>query len=137
MGRGGQQIRQNLASIGVCVRPDIIQHLIIYLAWISVPSAFCQTIPSSNPSSTATSQASRAVPTQVTPPPEPLPKRIFGIIPNYRSHSSLKDSIPLTPRQKFRLAARDSFDPGTFLLAGAFAGIGQASNSTPSYGQGM
>jgi hypothetical protein len=49
----------------------------------------------------------------------------------------LKDSKPLTAGEKFKLAARDSFDPGTFLLAGAFAGIGQASNSTPSYGQGM
>lgn len=110
--------------------------LAIYLAWMSVPS-LCQTIPSPNPASAATGQASRAAPSQVTPPPEPLPKRIFGIIPNYRSHPSLKDSKPLTAGEKFKLAARDSFDPGTFLLAGAFAGIGQASNSTPSYGQGM
>jgi hypothetical protein len=66
-----------------------------------------------------------------------LPRRIFGIIPNYRSHPSLKDSKPLTAAEKFKLAARDSFDPGTFLLTGALAGIGQASNSTPSYGQGM
>jgi hypothetical protein len=121
----------------VCVRQHTIQRLAIYLAWISVPS-FCQTIPSRNPTSpTAAGQASRATPAQVTPSPQPLPKRIFGIIPNYRSHPSLKDSKPLTGGQKFRLAARDSWDPGTFLLAGAFAGIGQASNSTPSYGQGM
>jgi hypothetical protein len=99
--------------------------------------SFCQTIPSSNSTSAATGQASRATPAQVTPSLEPLPKRIFGIIPNYRSHPSLKDSKPLSAGQKFKLAARDSFDPGTFLLSGAFAGIGQASNSTPSYGQGM
>jgi hypothetical protein len=66
-----------------------------------------------------------------------LPRRLFGIIPNYRSHPSFKDSKPLTTGEKFRLAARDSFDPGTFVLAGAIAGISQASNSTPSYGQGM
>jgi hypothetical protein len=77
------------------------------------------------------------MPAPVTPAPVQLPRRIFGIIPNYRSHPSLKDSKPLTAGEKFKLAARDSFDPGTFLLAGAFAGIGQASNSTPSYGQGM
>ena len=130
------QTRKNLASIDICVRQHTIQRLAICLAWLSVPS-FCQTLPSSNPTSAATGQASRATPAQVTPAPEPLPKRIFGIIPNYRSNPSLKDSKPLTAGQKFRLAARDSFDPGTFLLAGAFAGIAQASNSTPSYGQGM
>ena len=128
-----RQIRNNLADIDVCVRQHTIQRLAICLAWISVPS-FCQT---SNPIPAPAGQASRAAPAQVAPAPEPLPKRIFGIIPNYRSHPSLKDSKPLSAGQKFQLAARDSFDPGTFLLAGGFAGIGQASNSTPSYGQGM
>jgi hypothetical protein len=69
-------------------------------------------------------------------PPEELPKRIFGVIPNYRSHPSLHEAKPLTSRQKFKLAVRDSFDPGTFLLAGASAGIGLASNASPSYGHG-
>jgi hypothetical protein len=77
-------------------------------------------------------------PGPVTPSqPEELPKHLFGIIPNYRSHASLKDSKPLTTGEKFMLATRDSFYPGTFLLAGAAAGIAQASNSSPSYGQGM
>jgi hypothetical protein len=66
-----------------------------------------------------------------------MPKRIFGIIPNYRSHPSLKEAKTLTSGGKFQIGARDSFDPGTFLLTGIFAGIGQLSNSTPSYGQGM
>jgi hypothetical protein len=66
-----------------------------------------------------------------------MPKRIFGIIPNYRSHPSLKESKQLTPGEKFKIAVRDSFDPGTFLLTGVFAGFGQWTNSTPSYGQGM
>lgn len=125
------------SRIDVCVRQHTIQRLVICLVWISVP-LFCQTIPSSNPTTpAATGQASRAAPAQVAPLPEPLPRRIFGIIPNYKSHPSLKDSQPLSAGQKFKLAARDSFDPGTFLLAAAFAGLGQASNSTPSYGQGM
>jgi hypothetical protein len=124
--------------------PSVHQHavrrLAIYLAWMAVPSVFCQTIPSSNQSSPTTGEASRAIPAQATPPPPPqeqLPRRIFGLIPNYRSHPSLKNSKPLTAGQKFKLAARDSFDPGTFLLAGMFAGIDQATRATPSYGQGM
>src|SRR5262245_14755894 len=110
--------------------------LAIYFALICVPSAFCQTLPTPGQSSPTTGQASRAAEVQPVPT-EQLPRRIFGIIPNYRSHPSLKEAKPLTAGGKFRIAAKDSFDPGTFLLAGALAGIGQASNSTPSYGQGM
>ena len=109
----------------------------ICLSWMFVSSVFCQTIPSSNQSSPTTGQASRAIPAQSAPSQEQLPRRIFGIIPNYRSHPGLKDSKPLPPGEKFKIAARDSFDPGTFLLVGAFAGIGQASDSNRSYGQGM
>jgi hypothetical protein len=94
---------------------------------VCISAAFGQTAPG---------QANRAAEVQPAVQEE-LPRRIFGIIPNYRSHPSLKDAKPLTSGQKFKIAARDSFDPGTFLLAGVFAGFGQATNSTPSYGQGM
>jgi len=97
----------------------------IFLVWVS--AAFGQTAPG---------QANRAAPVQPAAQEE-LPRRIFGIIPNYRSYPSLKDAKPLTSGEKFKLAARDSFDPGTFLLAGVFAGVNQATNATPSYGQGM
>ena len=109
---------------------------VICLAWISIPAVVCQTTPSPNQTAPTTGQASRTTPgpAQVT---EPVPRRIFWIIPNYRSHASLQESKKLTSGEKFQIAARDSFDPGTFLLTGFFAGIGQWSNSTPSYGQGM
>ena len=62
-------------------------------------------------------------------------QRIFGAIPNfyvvYDSHPA-----PLTPKQKFDLAWKSSIDPFTFLIAGAFAGIEQAANTFPGYGQG-
>ena len=111
--------------------------LSVFLALVLTPVVFCQTAQLPNQSSPATGQASRAIPAQpVQSEPQP-PKRIFWIIPNYRTSSSLKESKPLTSGQKFRLAARDSFDPGTFVLSGIFAGISQWSNSSPSYGQGM
>jgi hypothetical protein len=68
------------------------------------------------------------------PPPED--KRIFGIIPNYRTSPSLVDYKPLAPRQKFMIATQDSFDRGTVILAAAFAGEGQLTNANPSFGQG-
>jgi hypothetical protein len=108
----------------------------IFLAWIFVPHLFGQVIPAPAQGSKTAGQANRTIPAQSTASQE-LPKRIFWIIPNYRSHPNFSEAKPLSTGAKFRLAARDSFDPGTFLLAGAIAGIGQASNSTRSYGQGM
>jgi hypothetical protein len=69
-------------------------------------------------------------------PPEVEQKRIFGIIPNYRTSPSLQEYKPLTPRQKFKLASQDAFDRGTFLLAAAFAGEAQLTNANRSFGQG-
>jgi hypothetical protein len=69
--------------------------------------------------------------------PDPTPKRIFGIIPNYRTSPSLVNYQPLTPRQKFKIATQDAFDRGTFVLAALFAGQGQLTNSSPSFGQGV
>jgi hypothetical protein len=63
-------------------------------------------------------------------------KRILWIIPNYRTAPTLANYKPLTTGGKFKLAAKDSFDPGTFLLAGAMAGISQAGNDQPSFGHG-
>ena len=69
-------------------------------------------------------------------PPQPEDKRIFGIIPNYRTSPSLTDYKPLTPQKKFMIATQDSFDRGTVVLAAAFAGEGQLTNANQSFGQG-
>lgn len=63
-------------------------------------------------------------------------KRIFGIVPNYRTSPSLHPYAPISPKEKFRIASEDSFDRGTFVLAAAFAGESQLSNSNRSFGQG-
>lgn len=63
--------------------------------------------------------------------------RIFWIIPNYRTIDETAVVPPLTPRGKFALFWNDTTDWGAFVEAGALAGIGQASNSNSSFGQGM
>jgi hypothetical protein len=68
--------------------------------------------------------------------PKPESKRIFWIIPNYRTSPSLVDFEPLSAGEKFKIASEDAFDPGTFALAGIFAGEGQLNNSNKSFGQG-
>jgi hypothetical protein len=63
--------------------------------------------------------------------------RIFGIIPNYRTSPTLTNYAPLSPATKFHLAAEDSFDRGTFILAGLFAAQSQWTQAAPSFGHGV
>jgi len=62
--------------------------------------------------------------------------RIFWTMPNFLTVEDA-DRIPaLSSGQKFKVVARGVFDPFEFVLVGFVAGLGQASNSNPSYGQG-
>lgn len=61
---------------------------------------------------------------------------LLWIIPNYRTSPSLTDYRPIAVREKFKLAAQDSWDRGTVALAALFAVQAQVSNSNRSFGQG-
>jgi hypothetical protein len=63
--------------------------------------------------------------------------RILWTLPNFLTVENAGSIPPLTPGQKFKVVARGVFDPFEFVLIGFVAGINQASNSNPSYGQGM
>jgi hypothetical protein len=74
-------------------------------------------------------------PNQATPN-QPEAKRLFWIVPNYRTAPTIKEFERISPKQKFKIASEDAFDRGTFALAALFAGEGQLSNSNRSFGQG-
>lgn len=63
-------------------------------------------------------------------------KRLFGIVPNYRTSPTLANFEPLAPKDKFKLAAEDAFDRGTVVLAAAFAGESQLTRANPAFGEG-
>jgi hypothetical protein len=63
-------------------------------------------------------------------------KRIFWIIPNFRTAPMPVPYVPLTTGQKFKIASNDAWDIGTVALAGIFAAQGQWTNSNPSFEQG-
>jgi len=67
------------------------------------------------------------------PPPD---KRILGVLPNYRTANASAVYTPITAKQKFTIASKDSFDYPLIALGAAIAGIGQWANSDPSFGQG-
>jgi hypothetical protein len=62
-------------------------------------------------------------------------QRFFGIVPNFYV-SYVPDAAPLTSKQKFSLAAHDTFDWTSFLGVSVGAGIQQALNAHSGYGQG-
>jgi len=65
------------------------------------------------------------------------PKRIFGIIPNYRTFPTLDDYQPIPAKEKWSVATQDAFDRGTFVLGALFAAQGQLAESNPSFGHGF
>lgn len=64
-------------------------------------------------------------------------KRVFGVLPNYRTAELSAESHPLTSKQKFRIAIKDSFDYPLVILAGIDAGLYQLDNNHPEFGQGL
>jgi len=69
--------------------------------------------------------------------PQPEDKRIFWIIPNYRTSPSLNPYKPLSSKEKFKIGTEDSFDRGTAALAVLFAGESLLTNGNPTFGQGV
>ncbi len=63
-------------------------------------------------------------------------KRIFGVLPNYRTAEKTAEVEPLTPRQKLRIATKDSFDYPLMILSAGYAGLYQLENNHPEFGQG-
>jgi hypothetical protein len=63
-------------------------------------------------------------------------KRIPWIFPNYRTVNANTQLPPLSLKDKFWLATRDSFDYSSFVSAGMTAGVSQANKSYPEFGQG-
>jgi hypothetical protein len=69
--------------------------------------------------------------------PESQPAgRGFGALSNYTVSRDLTNVKPMSSGEKWKLGTFEAFGPASFLLAGATAGIGQADNKFPTWGQG-
>jgi hypothetical protein len=62
--------------------------------------------------------------------------RLFYTLPNFLTIQNARALPPLTTEQKFKVVARGSFDYVEYFWYGALAGISQAENSEPGFGQG-
>src|SRR5215469_11384097 len=66
----------------------------------------------------------------------PSEGRVLGIIPDNKIVPQASVIQPLTTREKFNLAFKDSIDPFTFASAGFYAGISQLHHDDAGYGLG-
>ncbi len=64
-----------------------------------------------------------------------MKQRVLGVIPNFYV-TYVPDAAPLTPKQKYHLAARLNIDPAYIVTAAGVAGVQQARNEFSGYGQG-
>jgi hypothetical protein len=62
--------------------------------------------------------------------------RLGFVLPNFLTIENAGKTPPLTAKQKFGVVARSSFDYAQYPWYGLLAGISQAENSEPGYGQG-
>jgi hypothetical protein len=74
---------------------------------------------------------------QATNQPRTEDQRILGIFTNHRTAEESAALPPLKPRGKLAIAWQDTTDRAIFLQSAFIAGIGQATNGNPSFGQGV
>ena len=81
--------------------------------------------------------AAQQAPAEQQAPAASIDKRIFGVLPNYRTADGSVPFVPLTTKQKFYIAGKDTFDYPVYFLSAAFAGLYQLDDENPSFGQGV
>ena len=64
------------------------------------------------------------------------PKRILGVMPNYRAVSAGEVPPPPTPRQAFKIATQNSFDYSSFVFVGITSAMAFSSDVHPKLGEG-
>jgi hypothetical protein len=67
--------------------------------------------------------------------PDPPTKHIFGVFPNYGTSPSLSPYVPISSKEKFKIASEDALDPGGIVVAAAAGGVAQLLNSNRVFGQ--
>jgi hypothetical protein len=74
---------------------------------------------------------------QGAPASQQQPKRILGIMPNYRAVSAGAIPPPPTPKQAFKIATQNSFDYSSFVFVGLTSMIAEGEDTHHSFGKGV
>ncbi|HEY6413938.1 MAG TPA: hypothetical protein VIX42_09630 [Edaphobacter sp.] len=126
------------ASLAICLDTPLPAQQLIATSSSSIDSSLPDspgTVIQATPQSGQTTPAEQtpAIPNPNTPQQT---KRILGIMPNFSAVSANTKLPPMPPKEKLHLAARNSFDYSSFLIAGVQAGFALNGNSYPEFGHG-
>ncbi len=128
----------------------IVLVFLIFMGFLTPGSAAQQTEPSTElapagqPAKQETQDSPKSKPDAGTSPDvapsiptsKQQPKRILGIMPNYRAVSAGAIPPPPTPKQAFEIATQNSFDYSSFIFVGITSGLAQATDAHPALGEG-
>ncbi|MBZ5607111.1 MAG: hypothetical protein LAP38_02550 [Acidobacteriia bacterium] len=78
-----------------------------------------------------------AKPSDQAETPRPQPKRILGVMPNFRAVSAGEIPPPPTPKQAFKIATQNSFDYSSFLFLGFTSLMAEGTDTHPQLGKGV
>ncbi len=76
-------------------------------------------------------------PTQTPELPPEQPKRILGIMPNYRAVSAGTTPVPPSSKESFVIATRNSFDYSSFAFTGLTSLLAKGTDAHPDLGKGV
>ena len=87
--------------------------------------------------SDAKSAARTMVPANQGPPEKQQPKRILGLMPNFRAVSAGAIPPPQTPKEAFIIATRNSFDYSSFIFVGITSFMAEGTSAHRQLGKGV
>jgi hypothetical protein len=138
-----QQLDTDVSSSSSSNESASLNPLAVSLATASfsaheLPDAPGYLLQSQTPETTATPTAVQTTnPDAVSPNGNQQTKRVLGIVPNFRSVSADVKLPPMSPKEKFIVAGKDTFDYSALFVAGIQAGFAMNSKSYPEFGQGL
>ena len=106
-------------------RPRFLLRALCVLGLLGAASPPLRTVKARSPAAPESVQpAAPAVPGPIDSRPirlaRPVDKRVFGVLPNYRTAKDTADYTPITSKQKLIIATKDTIDYPLFLLGGGW-----------------
>lgn len=125
-----RKIYMNHTSTGMrCIAAMLCLSATLFAQQDQVPAA-------ADPTKTATESLASLPTTAEVVPASPIDKRIFGVLPNYRTADGTVNFEPISAKRKLYIGFKDSFDYPIFATSAFYAGLYHLEDTHPQFGQG-
>lgn len=103
----------------------------------SASDAVAQTVQQNSPAPPVTAPRADQGKNANVPADEKQPKRILGVMPNFRAISAGETPPPPTSREAFKIATENSFDYSSFVFTALTSLIAKGTDAHPDLGKGV